>query len=113
MTIPPTSEAEWIENAVFATRPGRSKLRPRRSRVRCNRHRHGGGWKKRGERWAIIWQQRVPRFQDCSFHGIGRLFAFADDLGVNEHECQIGRFVGPIAPGMMGAALDQYVAGLE
>jgi hypothetical protein len=54
-----------------------------------------------------------PRFQDCSFHGIGRLFAFADDLGVNEHECQIGRFVGPIAPGMIGAALDQYVAGLE
>jgi hypothetical protein len=41
------------------------------------------------------------------------LNAFADHLGVNEHESHIGRFVGLIAPSMIGAALDQYVAGLE
>src|SRR6516165_2140773 len=41
------------------------------------------------------------------------LTALADPLGVNEHESHIGRFVGPIAPSMIGAALDQYVAGLE
>ena len=32
------------------------------------------------------------------------LTTFTDHLGVNEHESQTGRFIGPIAPGMIGAA---------
>ena len=34
-------------------------------------------------------------------------------FGVDEHEGEIGRLVGAIAPGMIGAALDQDVAGSE
>ena len=32
-------------------------------------------------------------------------------LGVDEHESETGRLVGAIAPGMVGAALHQDVAG--
>src|SRR6516225_5886414 len=36
-----------------------------------------------------------------------------DRLGIEQQEGDIGRFIGAVAPGMIGAALDQDVAGLE
>src|SRR6516225_4010991 len=36
-----------------------------------------------------------------------------DRLGIDQHESDIGRFIGAVAPGVIGAALNQDVAGLE
>ena len=56
----------------------------------------------------------ATRHQEYGFAALlSGLVAFAGGLGVNEHECQIGWFVGAITPGMIGAALDQHVSGFE
>src|SRR2546422_342053 len=45
--------------------------------------------------------------------GMTSLSAPIDRLRVDEHEGEIGRLVRSIAPGVVGAALNQHVAGLE
>ena len=49
----------------------------------------------------------------CPPEGDGMVAMRLYRLGVDEHEGETGRLVGAIAPGMVGAALDQDVPALS